>query len=58
MEFVGAPGELITRSSRQIQGSVQTDDTFLLPGQYIIQVLSFSKFVECEMVPGTVVIHR
>lgn len=58
LHSIGSPGELVTRSPRLIQGSVRTEDTFLLPGEYIIQVLSFSKFAECKIVPGTVVIHR
>uniref|UniRef100_A0A914HVM4 Calpain-D n=1 Tax=Globodera rostochiensis TaxID=31243 RepID=A0A914HVM4_GLORO len=50
------PGELICRSARKIAPIVRTDDTFLLLGEYLLCVHSFSKFGD-QMMPGTIVVH-
>ncbi|KAI1711398.1 calpain family cysteine protease domain-containing protein [Ditylenchus destructor] len=51
------PAELLARSPRKIQASVRTEDVFLQPGEYIVCVVSFSKFGDAKTIPGTVVIH-
>lgn len=50
------PAELVCRSPRKIQPLVRTEDTFFLPGEYLICVHSFSKFAD-QAIAGALVIY-